>query len=351
MKKLLLLIALPFMFLTLSAQITQEQADAIVIEHIGNVASNFILYAKEDVQTGFEITTTTGEILELSYPCWVYYVHFTDETNGKYLIVKESNGNVLETNVKNDAGPDGLEDWLTILWYSEHSLTKTLCLLTNFDFFDPKRLIIINSHEDLNKYISCAEGNYPEVDFSRHTILLAFGHSEYSIGNISKKLLQTSEDSFQLNLELDRYQLSNSRDESWQYAVITSKLSSESSVELNVTVKPASCHLKNLNTFDSDILIVINSNEELKTYLECSDLNDFPEIDFTKHTLLLAAGTFAYGVGYVNKQLTKVAEKHYSFDIKILTKGTMGVSHWITRGLVAKLPADVVIALNVKYNP
>jgi len=112
MKKTILLIFLPLIPLfSLSAQITQAEADSIVKNRTSNETSDFTIFAKEDVQTGFEITTSTGEILELDYPCRVYYVNFIDKTNSKYLIVKENNGNLLEIITKNDTVPNDLEEW------------------------------------------------------------------------------------------------------------------------------------------------------------------------------------------------------------------------------------------------
>jgi hypothetical protein len=67
------------------------------------------------VQTGFEVITSTGETLELDYPVWVYYVSYTEAAIGKYLIVKESNGNLLEINPKNDVVPNDLEDWRMVI--------------------------------------------------------------------------------------------------------------------------------------------------------------------------------------------------------------------------------------------
>jgi len=115
MKKPLLLITLPFMFfITLSAQITQEQADTIVQERITNETRPFTLYAEDIVQTDYTVLTSANEKIKLNYPCWVYYVSFSGETDGKYLIVKESNGNVMEVNAKNDEGPEDLEDWRVV---------------------------------------------------------------------------------------------------------------------------------------------------------------------------------------------------------------------------------------------
>jgi hypothetical protein len=103
---------------------------------MSNEANDFIIYAKEDVQIAFEVITATGEILELDYPCWVYYINITDNTNGKYLMVKESNGNLLEINTRNDEKPDNLENWRIVYediydystitpnktWYIEHGI-------------------------------------------------------------------------------------------------------------------------------------------------------------------------------------------------------------------------------------
>ena len=112
MKRITLSILVLFFCTTsLQAQITQEEADIIVLERMSAVMELYTIYALEDVQTSYEITTSIGEMLELDYPCWVYYADFKEKTNGKYLIGKESNGNLLEVNTKNDEGPEELEEW------------------------------------------------------------------------------------------------------------------------------------------------------------------------------------------------------------------------------------------------
>ena len=96
MKKPLLLIILSFLFcFSLSAQTIQEQADSIIFEHLLKDTSVYTLYAKDTVQPNYVVLTTANEKLKLNYPCWVYYVSFTGETESKYLIVKESNGNTV----------------------------------------------------------------------------------------------------------------------------------------------------------------------------------------------------------------------------------------------------------------
>jgi len=354
MKKPIFLLFLPLLSLfSLSAQVTQEQADSIVIQRLNNNLNVSLVYAKEDVQQEFEITTTTGEILEFDYPCWVYYVKFTDETNGKYMIVKENTGNVLEVNTKNDAGPDDWEDWRSVLWYAEYSLSETFCVWTNPNHPNYYELIVINSNEELKQYISCAEGNYPEIDFSRHTLLLTFGWDTYPVGSISENLQQLSPNNYQLNIKLTIYDdpiYLYSRVESYQSAIVTTKLSAESNVALNITTTFSSCYLINLSPESDDILIVINSNEELENYIECATHNDFPNIDFENHTLLLAAGTYSHYISkYIDKQLTKTGDKDYILNIYISWSMLPSESPWIIKSLIAKLPEDVVVSLKVVY--
>jgi len=115
MKKILLLTMLFAFVSALSAQITQERADEIVLERINQETQPYIVYAKEGVQTETTITTTTGEILELDYSCWVYYASDISVNCfcGFYLIVNESNGNLLEVKTKN-ATPEGLAEWTVL---------------------------------------------------------------------------------------------------------------------------------------------------------------------------------------------------------------------------------------------
>jgi len=144
MKKIFLLLAASLICLTtISAQVSQEEADQIVIDRMSDETSDFTIYAKDGVQTTFEVITATGETLELNYPCWVYYVNFADETNGKYLIVKESNGNLLEVNAKND----GLEGWRTV-----PNINHSVWLCKEFDFewsFYPT-INVLKSSSELN---------------------------------------------------------------------------------------------------------------------------------------------------------------------------------------------------------
>ena len=66
------------MFLTLSAQITQEQANEIVLQYIQNeVSPPYVLYVNTHVPTaeGIVINTFKEETVKVKYPCWSYYLN------------------------------------------------------------------------------------------------------------------------------------------------------------------------------------------------------------------------------------------------------------------------------------
>ena len=238
MKKIFLLLAASLICLTtISAQVSQEDADQIVIDRMSNETSDFTIYAKDGVQTTFEVITASGETLELNYPCWVYYVNFADETNGKYLIVKENNGNLLEVNAKNDEGPEGVESWRVIgdvgypieIPFIEYSLSGTSCQWVNLNY--DETVIIINNIEELENYIDCTD--YPEIDFSQYTLLLASGTTDYDIFNITKNVQQLSYSEYKLYAEISLYEVETIKE--WTIALMVNKLNEENIMELNVT--------------------------------------------------------------------------------------------------------------------
>jgi len=234
MKKIFPLIFMPLISLfSLSAQITQAEADNIVKERMSD-EENYTIYAKENVQTGFEITTTTGEALELDYLCWTYYVNFINETNGKYLIVKESNGNLLEITAKNDEGPTGLEAWRFVISYpmeipfEEYSLDGTSCEWINLGYNN--QIIVINSKEELEQYVGYCN-SYPEIDFSNYTLLLASGWVGRAIKEINILFSRNTATKYTLTVEFYLYVAPVL--DSWQVSILVPKINTEATVILN----------------------------------------------------------------------------------------------------------------------
>jgi len=254
MKKVILLLIAPFiLFSTLSAQITQKEADDIVKQRLIGETKPYTVYAKNDVQSeGYTVITTTGETVELEYSCWVYFVEYEGETNGKYLIVKASNGNLLEINTKKDNGPGDLPEWRFIpidIPFSEYSLQGTSCQWTNLHYLSGDGdLLIINSNEELEKYLCVKDftgGNcvtpcidYCTVDFSRYTLLLAFGivsSSSPSCFDHCIGLQQFSENVYEMNVDV--YSGSLLVIKYWYVPIITNKLKEGCIIELTITKK------------------------------------------------------------------------------------------------------------------
>jgi len=366
MKKLFLLLVAPcVIFSTLSAQITQKEADEIVQQRLDDETKPYAVYAKKTVQAeGFTVITATGEVLVLEYPCWVYYVDYAGETNGKYLIVKENNGNVLEVKTKKDAGPGDLTEWKVVTFeteypieipFEEYSLEGTFCQWKNLDY--DETVIIINSEKELENYISCSEGSYPEIDFAQYTLLLASGTAVYVIDElIVQNLLQLSSNEYLLNVEIiltDAPAI-----DKWTIAIIVGKLNKDSNVELNVDYKEypinipfteyslagSACHW---TKFESNKIIVINNDEELKDYIICTDEN-YPPIDFLKYSLLLVRGISTQGIYYIDIDFSKDTVNEYTLNVIIHTYWSFIVEDWLISIITPKIGNETTIALNVQ---
>jgi len=114
MKKLILSMLIFIAWATsLSAQITREQADKIVLEYFQNeVTSPYFLYVNTNApsEAGIAITTFQEETFTAKYPCWAYYLNefpeITEPAQHRYLFVKENDGNLLEVITSNDMIPD-----------------------------------------------------------------------------------------------------------------------------------------------------------------------------------------------------------------------------------------------------
>jgi len=113
-----------FLLITISAtpffaQITQEQATAIVLKHLQNsdISQPFLLYVNTTTPSteGISITTSQGETVRARYAAWVYFFNEnpnTDEPAQKrYFFVRESNGSLVEIITNNDTGIDDFTSW------------------------------------------------------------------------------------------------------------------------------------------------------------------------------------------------------------------------------------------------
>ena len=237
MKKIFLIIVAPFAFsLASMAQITQTASDSIVLERMSADPRTHTVYAKTD---GATISTAAGELLELNYSSWIYYIRYDDQTDEipaarHYFVVKESSGNLLEVNTKNDVSPD-LTAWRIVpdcpmsFIFKEYTLAGTSCQWTDFE---TDTLIIVNSDEELESYISCTGDNLPSINFSKYSLLLVRSLSSSGIEYITKNLQQTAINEYELDVNVFLNDLLFPI--GWTLALITCKLEKEADVKLTI---------------------------------------------------------------------------------------------------------------------
>ena len=115
--------------------------------------------------------------------------------------------------------------------FTEYSLTET-CQWENLAYDD--KVIIINSDEQLNRYLSCTGSGYPEIDFAKQTLLLANGSASSGVSKTTVNYLQQlSELEYELDMEL-LLDDSTAIEQKWAVALIVEKVSEGSVVELMV---------------------------------------------------------------------------------------------------------------------
>ena len=112
--------------------------------------------------------------------------------------------------------------------FTEYSLAET-CQWQNLAYDD--KVIIINSEEQLSRYIAGTGSGYPEVDFAKQTLLLANGKSSGIVSEITvTDLQQLSANEYELDIELNLNIFAVV--EEWAIALIVEKVSEESKVNL-----------------------------------------------------------------------------------------------------------------------
>jgi hypothetical protein len=126
MKKLqFILFGIAILFpLSLSAEITREQADAIVLEYIQNEVTWDYILSRNDNPPGEDGRTSVTwynnflhiENLSVEYPCWTYFIS-NPRINGPYIIlflfINRENGSMLEVKHKQAFGIN-IENWTEI---------------------------------------------------------------------------------------------------------------------------------------------------------------------------------------------------------------------------------------------
>lgn len=120
------------------------------------------------------------------------------------------------------------------IFSTEISLADTSCQWTNLDF--DGKLIVINSNEELENYISCSDESHLGIDFSKYTLLIASGNAGHVVHSITKRLQQLSANKYKLDIEIIPSDAPVALPTTWSVALITSKISENCQIKLNATI-------------------------------------------------------------------------------------------------------------------
>jgi hypothetical protein len=115
MKKIIIFMLILLVWtVSLFAQVTREQADSIVREHLQNemiAYSHLYVHINVPSEEGITITTSNEEIFTAKYACWAYCPDENNFIQRRYFFVKEDNGNLLEVITNNDLDFLDLNVW------------------------------------------------------------------------------------------------------------------------------------------------------------------------------------------------------------------------------------------------
>jgi len=247
--------------------------------------------------------------------------------------------------------------------FTEYSLSETQCQWANLPY--DNKVIIINSAEELEKYLTGKESDYPAIDFTKQTLLLASGKTEKKMKAISiNNLQQISKDSASLSIVVV---LSNTdEDYLWCVAIVINEIKSLRNVALDIkqiilpieypidipyevySLGGTACMWAHYNYHKvlEPELAIINSYEELENYIECIDGGSFPAIDFSRYTLLLAYGRDASRSCVQLKSLQQLSEQRYKMEVNMYFHFVGAVNPWEVPIIVRKLGNGDIIEFN-----
>ncbi|MDR0762899.1 MAG: hypothetical protein LBF01_00180 [Bacteroidales bacterium] len=118
--------------------------------------------------------------------------------------------------------------------FTKYSLAETSCQWIKIN--DNNEVVVINSNEEFNQYVTCTDNDYSAIDFSKYSLLLAHGLASSSVVSVNCNSLQKfSEQSYKMNIDLSvGYATVISY---WQVPIIVNKLSEGCTIGITVTIK------------------------------------------------------------------------------------------------------------------
>jgi len=108
-----------------------------------------------------------------------------------------------------------------------------------------------------------------------------------------------------------------------------------------------SCLIQYQNIMLFDEAILVNSNEELEKYMDCSNGGSHFAVDFSKNTLIFARGGGTRNISEIDIQFLKISNIEYSLYIDIYRGYLQTPESWFKIIEVPKLPHNVIFNLNI----
>ena len=96
-------------------------------------------------------------------------------------------------------------------------------------------------------------------------------------------------------------------------------------------------------------VVIINSNEGLKKYIECVD-GSHPDIDFSKQTLLLVRGVAPANVASTGANLYQTGKGRYTLNVNVQLGIAAIIEGWAIGVLIPKISDDANIILKVEVD-
>jgi len=250
--------------------------------------------------------------------------------------------------------------------YEEFSLEGTGCQWTNLPY--AHKVIVINSSEELGKYMSCEEDFFPEIDFSKSTLLLASGKA--SIGILEPVVTDLKQYSLnKYRLDIDIILSDTATQKSWIVAFLVKKMKEDSKVKLNEICKEQEidypvdlpfleylleskeCRWSPFGSSFTAEYVIINSKTRLENFIYCDNESSYPEIDFSKYSLILVTGSIFPSGGKFETDLKSfqlIDKQNYVVNIRVKTLATGGLKSWYVPILVHKIGENAPIEIIVE---
>ena len=146
--------------------------------------------------------------------------------------ISENDGNTITLNGKYnkvELTTMNVKDYPFEVLFTEYSLVGISCQGKSFE---SNKVIVINSNEDWENYITCSDGSYPEFDFTKYTLLLAGGKGTSGIAALEKQFKQISASEYSLYVDITRN--AAAIPQGWGISIKVQKLPLNAVVTINV---------------------------------------------------------------------------------------------------------------------